>query len=181
MALVSLGDVNISRDGELLFKTISNHSILHPVLDKYSLYQETIDMFKTVLSKKLNYNIKLFKIVYFNNEFCGFIMSYDYKFNDCHIKILACLSKYNWDILGESLYTTYLNIVFSYYNLRKVYIETCSINEEEILFLEKFGFTEELNLQNYYTYNGSRVNKLFYSIEYDTFYEKYRSSIDFII
>lgn len=181
MALISLRDVDISLDGELLFETISNHSILHPALDKYSLYQETIDMFKVVLAKKLNYNIKLFKTIYFNNKFCGFIMSYDYKFNDCHIKILACLSKYNWDILGESLCITYLNILFSYYNLRKVYVETCSINEEETHFLEKFGFTKELNLQNYYMHNGNGVNKLYYSIGYDTFYKTYHSRVDSII
>lgn len=181
MALISLRDVDISQDGDLLFKTISNHAILHPVLDKYGLYQETIDMFKVVLAKRLNYNIKLFKIICFNNEFCGFIMSYNYKFNDCHIKILAYLSEDKWEELGESLYTTYLNILFSYYNLRKVYIETCSINEEETLFLEKFGFTEELNLQNYYVHNGNGVNKLYYSIEYDAFYKTYHSRGDSII
>lgn len=181
MALITLKDVDIAQDAELLFKTVSNHAILHPVLDRYCLYQKTIDEFKVALTKKLNYNIKLFKIICFNEEYCGFIMSYDYKHNDQHIKILTCLLKNEWNKFGEPLYTAYLNTLFSYYNLRKVYIELSSIFEEETRFLKRFGFTEELNLKNYYKHNTDRINKLFYSIGYDTFYEIYHSKVEYII
>lgn len=181
MSLVLLRNYDLSQDGEYVFKAISNLSTLHPMIDKYNLYQKDIDSFQNVFTQKLNNNIKLFKTIISNNEFCGFIMSYDYKFNDQHIKIYTCLPNDNWNELGEPLYRSYLNILFSYYNLRKVYIETTSINESEINFLNKFGFTKELTLHNYYNNNGLIFNKLFYSIGYDLFYEKYQLNTNNII
>lgn len=172
MGPVSLRNIYSARDAEWIYYAIKLQRFPQFALEKYDFVQDSFTTFKDIFFKKLKSNIKLFKIFLYNEDPLGFIMAYDHKFNDRHIKLCICPFAENWVEFGCSLLIEYLNILFLYYDLRKVYIETTSLDTPTIKLLINFGFIEELCLSHY---NTNQVDKLYYSITRKYFYGEYKS------
>lgn len=172
MESVLLRNIHSGKDIEWIYCAIRQQRYPHFALEKYDFIQDNFTAFIDIFIKKLKFNIKLFKIFLVNEDPFGFIMAYDHKFNDRHIKLCICPFVENWVELGRPLLIEYLNVLFLYYDLRKVYIETTSLDTLTINLLVNFGFIEELRLADY---NTNQVDKLYYSITRNYFYSEYKS------
>ena len=133
------------------------------------------ERFPVLFERRISNNYSdFFVITNSNDDFIGFLISYDYSPNDMHLKIM----EYIEPAFRNGIYTTYslvsfLHTLFTHYNLRKVYTEVYEYNTDSLRSHCSFGFSEEAKLKEYRYYNQKYWNFIIFSITKEGFYERY--------
>lgn len=150
--------------------------------EQYKLFSimslNSYEIFVSQFERKLSANYKDFLIVEVDGNFAGFIVSYDYKQNDGHIKVMVYFEKkYRSGFVGLAG-IEFGDILFQYYNIRKIYTEVYSYNTESIKYHEKIGFKEECRLKEYRYYDGVYWDVIYFCLTREDFYSNNQRFID---
>ena len=142
--------------------------------EQYKLFSviniNSFDSFVDKFEKKLSSNYKDFLIIEVKEKFAGFLISYDYKSNDGHIKFMAYYEKdFRFGLIGLAG-IEFVDILFHYYNIHKIYTEVYAYNVESIKYHQKGGFEEECRLKQYRFFNGQYWDFIYFSISRERFY-----------
>lgn len=167
---------NPQTDLEYIYRIYSDYHEQYKLFSVMNL--NTYESFREKFENKLSTNYKDFLIIDVEGKFAGFLISYDYKHNDGHIKFMTYYEKeYRSGFIGLAA-IEFVDILFHYYNVHKVYTEVYSYNEESIKYHKKGGFEEECRLKDYRYYNGQYWDQIYYSCTRDAFYSHNKSIID---
>jgi len=144
--------------------------------EQYKLFSvlntNSYEEFKSRFESKLAYNYKDFLIIEVQQHFAGFVASYDYKVIDSHIKGLIYIEPaFRSGFVGLAG-IEFANILFQYYNIRKIYTEVYAYNKTSIEYHKKIGFTEECRLKEYKYFDGKFWDVIYFQISRELFYEK---------
>ena len=160
----------VGTDIKDIYRVFSNYA------EQYKLFSvmntNSYEEFKRSFENKLFSNYKDFLIIDVDNCFAGFVASYDYKIIDAHIKGMIYIEpEYRSGFVGMAG-IEFANILFQYYNIRKIYTEVYAYNQFSIAYHEKIGFTEECRLKEYKYFDGKFWDVIYYQISRDLFYKK---------
>lgn len=142
----------------------------------YSLYQQNQSVFAitandiTDFEEELNWKLFLyyrdfFLIIDDEKKQCGCVFSYGYQPNDGHMMISQCVEKEaRGKGIGQSALVKFIEIIFSYYSIKRIFVEFSG--EQAFLHhcLEGLGFHKECVLKDYFC-------------DKDVFYPKYTYSL----
>lgn len=175
MIKYKLRRIIIDKDMDDIYAVFSNYREQYKLCSVMNTNSK--DAFSDNFVKKLTSNYKDFVIIESDGRFAGFIATYDYKIIDCHIKVMIYLQpEFRGGELGL-VGIDFLNILFQYYNINKVYTEVYAYNYPSIKLHEQVGMTEECRLKEYKFFDGKFWDVIFYSISRDTFYDRNSSII----
>lgn len=150
--------------------------------EQYKLFSvmnlNSYDSFAQQFERKLSSNFKDFLIIEVDKKFAGFMVSYDYKSIDGHIKLMLYYEKEFRSGFLSLAGIEFVDILFQYYSIRKIYTEVYSYNLESIRYHEKAGFIEECRLKEYRYFNGKYWDVIYYSIDRNHFYLQNQHLID---
>lgn len=171
----TLRPIILDSDIDFLYSVMSNPS------EQYNLNTvinvNTKERYKEVLTERLRYIYNDYKIIEVGKEYAGFIAAYDWQEDNRHIKAMMYIArKYRNGALGL-VGIKYMNWLFKYYNIEKVFTEVYSYNQNSIRYHKHFGFIEEGRLAEYRYLCGHFWDVIYYSITKDAFYDKYNSII----
>lgn len=169
MKLPTCRNINIEKDAKDLYELIILYKCNYPILSE--LFDESLESFKNKISQKLVTNYINFKLIFQEHSMVGFMFAYDYKVVDCHMKFIICLPECTWNNDFSQLCIQYLHSLFSYYNIRKIYIESCcNYHTKKVSFYKQQGFHIETILKKYYFNSGVYYDHIYFSIDYSKFY-----------
>lgn len=152
----------------------------------YSSYNEQFNLFSIMrlnspdkfpnwLNHRLEHFYNDFMVIEDKNlGFSGFFISYDFSPNDGNIKILQYVEPHFRNTGAAALSgMECLDILFRYYNIRKVYSEVYDYNKISLDYQKSFGFKEEGRFFGYRYYDGKYWDSVFLSITREDFYDRY--------
>lgn len=175
MSLITYRNIILAQDTKDLYKLVSLHKSEHKLLSE--LFEDSLESFKQKLYKKLTFNYFHFKLISRDKCTIGFMFAYDYKIVDCHMKVFTSLPESCWNNDFRPIHLDYLHFLFSYFSIRKIYVESWGHDHKEGSFYRQQGFQEETVLRNYHYKSGEYYNHIYYSIDYATFYETHRNEL----
>lgn len=159
------------RDYPVVYRVYSDMYEQYKLFDIVSL--NSPEYFPKVFERTLSYGYQDFFVVETSSEeFVGFIISYDFKPNDRHAKTLLYVEEKYRSLYGAAIGLLFIDYLFTYYNIRKVYTEVYEYNIPSVNMHTSLGFVEEARLKGYRYYRNKYWDYIFYSIERTTFYEK---------
>ena len=126
------------------------------------------------IKKKLNYIYHEFMIIINVKKQIpiGFIYSYDYNLQNNYFYIAICIEdKERNATFGAEAGIIFLNYLFNYYPIRKVYCTVYEYNKQSMKFLQNAGFKIEGILKEHRYFNGKYHNMnilAFYREEFPT-------------
>lgn len=167
--MYTLRKFDSEKDLHDLFRVYSDYS------EQYKLFSvltiNSYDSFVGLFNKQLD-RYKEFVIIEVDGEFAGFIAAYDYKIIDGHIKAMIYIEpEHRYSVVGMAG-IEFVNIIFQYYNVRKVYTEVYGFNEDSIRYHCNAGFTEECRLKEYKFFDGKYWDVIYFSIMREAFYAR---------
>ena len=158
------------RDLSHIYKVFSDYSEQYKLCSVINA--NSYESFPQLFERKIAANFNDFLIIEFEDQFAGFLASYDYKVIDGHIKAMMYLEKkYRKGTIGLAG-IEFANLLFQYYNIHKIYTEVYAYNIESLNYHEHIGFKEECRLKNYKYFDGKNWDVIYYSILRDDFYEQ---------
>lgn len=167
--------IELDKDIEAIYQVFSDYKeqyLLCSVMNANNL-----ENFRNRFERSLNSNYKDFVILECGGSFAGFIASYDYKIIDRHIKaMIYIVPTFRNGPLGLAG-IDFMNILFQYYDINKVYTEVYAYNLHSIDYHKRFGFNEECRLKEYKYFDGKFWDVIFYSMNREAFYKKYSAVI----
>ncbi len=136
--------------------------------------------FPRIFKQKLSKNYTDFLIIEdVEKKFAGFIVSYDFKKNDGHIKFMIYIEKeFRQKGIARLSTIEFFNALFQYYNIHKIYSEVYAYNQNSIKYHLHFGLIEECRLKDYRYFDGKYWDTIYYSISREDFYVKYSKIIE---
>lgn len=167
--MYSLRKFNPEKDLQNLFRVYSDYSEQYKLFSVMSLncYESFINQFNRQLDR-----YKEFVIIEVEEVFAGFIAAYDFKNIDGHIKAMIYIEpRFRYSVIGLAG-LEFVSILFQYYNIRKVYTEVYSYNEDSIKYHVNAGFVEECRLKEYKFFDGEYWDVIYFSITRSEFYKK---------
>ncbi len=134
----------------------------------------TSDQFEKTFKRHIESKYTEFKIISDNeHDFIGFVIAYDYMRNDSHLKVTVYIKpEFQHSTYGFVAVVKFIDFLFNYYNLNKVFTEVYSFNEASVALHTTFGFKQEASLSEYKYYNGKYYDMIIYSIKRENFYER---------
>lgn len=174
-AYYTLRRYDAEKDIKDLYRVYSDYS------EQYKLFSvmntNSYDDFKQKFENKLYASYKDFLIIEVENSFAGFVASYDFKVVDGHIKGMIYIEPNFRSGYVCMAGIEFANILFQYYNIRKIYTEVFAYNRYSITYHEKIGFTEECRLKQYKYFDGKFWDVIYFQISRESFYEKNQNFI----
>ena len=167
MKAYNLRKYDTQRDMKNLFRVYSDYSEQYKLFSVMSIhnYDSFVELFRRQADRYTEFNI-----IEVDNMFAGFVAAYDYKKNDGHIKVMIYIEPtYRFSLIGMAG-IEFLNILFQYYNIRKIYTEVYDYNSDSIKYHYNAGFTEECRLNEYKFFGGKYWDVIYFSISRDAFY-----------
>jgi RimJ/RimL family protein N-acetyltransferase len=162
-----------------IYRVYSNYT------EQYNLFSIATNLnseedFHRIFKQKLSKNYNDFLIIEdAENKFAGFIASYDFKKNDGLIKIMIYIEKeFRKNGMVGLASVDFVNALFQYYNIHKIYSETYAYNQNSIKYQLHLGLNEECRLKNYRYFDGKYWDTIYYSISREDFYAKYAKIIE---
>lgn len=157
----------------------------------YSDYKEQFNLFSVMnmnsfenfpkwIQKRLDFFYNDFLIIEKKDgDFIGFFIAYDLSENDGTIKLLQYVRpEHRMTGLPAFAGIEFLDTMFRYHNVRKMYSEVYSFNNISLTYQKSFGFTEETRFKEYHYYNGKYWDSIFLSITREEFYNRYGKIIE---
>ena len=134
----------------------------------------TMDQFETNFKRHIESKYTEFKIIRDDsNDFIGFVIAYDYMRDDNHMKVTVYVKpEFQHGAYGLVAVVKFIDFLFSYYNLNKIFTEVYDFNVPSIKLHNTFGFEEEGRLKEYKYYNGRFHDMLIFAITREKFYER---------
>lgn len=167
---------NPKTDSVYIYRIFSDYKEQYKLFSVMNLNSHEI--FVQQFEQKLATNFKDFLIIEVNQDFAGFMISYDYKSIDGHIKMMLYYEKEYRSGFISLAGIEFIDILFNYYNIHKIYTEVYSYNLASIRYHEKAGLTEECRLKNFRYFNGKYWDVIYFSIDREHFYLKNQHLID---
>lgn len=159
------------QDYPMIYKVYSSMHEQYKLFDIVSL--NSPEYFPKVFERTLSYGYQDFFVLEDDNkETIGFVISYDFKPNDGHIKILVYIEEKYRGVYGAIATIMFMDYIYTYYNVRKIYTEVYEYNTPSIRAHASLGFTEEARLSQYRYYRNKYWDYIYYSIKREDFYEK---------
>lgn len=161
------------KDMDKLYRIYSDYKEQHNLFSIASL--NSPDRFPILFERRISNNYSDFFIIDdLENNFIGFAIAYDYSANDRHLKILLYLdNKYRVGIYCAESIIKFMDMLFKYYSIRKIYTEVYEFNYESVKSNISFGFKEESKLSEYRYYNDQYWDFIIFSMSREDFYDKY--------
>lgn len=104
----------------------------------------------------------------------GFVYSYAYRVYDLHCKVAVVLCpEYRQCGIGAFMGLTFMNLLFSQYPIRKIYVDIYDFNKESLQSNLEAGFVEEGRLKEYRYFANQYHDLHVLSMERKVFEEKY--------
>ncbi len=133
----------------------------------------TFSQFEATFKRHVETKYTEFKIIRDqNHDFVGFLIAYDYMRNDGHMKftlyIKPALRSGLYGIFAGAKFVDYL---FRYYNIHKVFTEVFAFNQPSINIHNKLELYKEACLKDYKFYDGKYYDMYIYSMTRDFFYD----------
>lgn len=134
----------------------------------------TMDQFEQTFKRHIESKYTEFKIICDDdNKFIGFVIAYDYARNDSHMKVTVYVKpQYQHGAYGLIAVVKFIDYLFNYYNLNKIFTEVYEFNQASVKLHQTFGFVQEACLKEFKWYNGKYYDILIYSIHRKQFYER---------
>lgn len=134
----------------------------------------TMEQFETTFKRHIESKYTEFKIIKDDShEFIGFVIAYDYMRNDGHMKVTVYIKpECQYGVYGLIAVVKFIDFLFNYYNLNKLFTEVYEFNKASISLHNTFGFVKEATLKEYKYYNGEYNDMLIYSTTRKEFYER---------
>ena len=131
-----------------------------------------IGEFEAWLRESIARNFQKFRVITTEeDEFVGFVYSYDYSPSDMHCKICAAVEEaYQETGMGAAATLLFIDSLFRYYPLRKIYMTVYEYNKQSLISNKDAGFTEVARLQDYRYYDGEYWDLFYLSITRKDFY-----------
>lgn len=168
MKCYELRKLDISRDLPNLYQVYSSYAEQYKLFSTMSInsYDSFVNLFNRQLDRYTEFNI-----IETENRFAGFVAAYDFKKNDGHIKVMVYIEpEYRFSHIGLAG-IDFVNILFQYYNIRKVYTEVYGYNKDSIEYHFNAGFVEECRLKEYKFFDGKYWDVIYFSILRERFYK----------
>lgn len=170
---------------EIKFRRYSEEMDLERLYQVYNDYASQINLtatkpyssikqFKEEIQKNIAYVYKDLLIAFDeSNDFIGFVISYDYNSNDGTIRIIEYIDKnFRKGLYAGLICIKFIDTIFKYYSIRKVYSEVYGYNEESISCHRSIGFTQEGCFKEDHYYNNKYWDTYIFSFMREAFYEK---------
>ena len=134
----------------------------------------TMDQFETNFKRHIEFKYTEFKLIQDDtHEFMGFVIAYDYMREDCHMKVTVYVKpEFQHGMYALIAVVKFIDFLFNFYNLNKIFTEVYSFNEASIKLHKTFGFTEEGCFKEYKYYNGKFHDMYIYSTKREDFYNR---------
>lgn len=104
-----------------------------------------------------NVFIKMFAINKENNNIVGYIAGYNYNKIDAYIYFTTILGMNREE--NNEILNLFINYMFSYFPIRKIYCEAYEKDEKKIDILKDYGFIVEANLKEDTFFDGKYYDK----------------------
>ena len=169
---------NAEKDMSGIYRVYSSYTEQYNLFSIANLNSE--ERFQKLFEQKVYFNYNDFLIIEDTEQkFAGFLISYDFKPNDGHLKVMIYIEKdFRQNGMVGLASIEFLNILFQYYNVSKIYTEVYAYNQNSIEYQVNFGFTEECRFKDYRYFDGQYWDTIYYSISRDKFYIKYKGIIE---
>ena len=124
----------------------------------------TSRQFEDVFKRHVETKYTEFKIICDDNyDFIGFVIAYDYMKNDGHMKFtLYIKSELRSEGYGIFAATKFVDYLFKYYNIHKIFTEVYAFNDVSIDIHDKLQLTKEACLKDYKFFNGEYFDMYIY-------------------
>ena len=107
------------------------------------------------------------------HDFIGFVIAYEYLPDDSHMKVSVYVKpEFQHGAYGLVAVVKFVDFLFTYYNLNKIFTEVYEFNTPSIKLHNTFGFSKEGHLKDYKYYNGKYHDMIIFSITRRNFYER---------
>ncbi len=166
---------NKEKDLHDLFRVYSNYAEQYKLFSVMSInsYDSFVYQFERQIERYTEFNI-----IEVGDKFAGFVAAYDYKSIDGHIKAMIYIEPDQRLSFVGMAGVEFANILFQYYNIRKIYTEVYGYNQDSIKYHANVGFKEECRLREYKFFDGKYWDVIYFSITRESFYEKNKKIID---
>lgn len=165
--------INFEKDIKEIYRVYSSYTEQFNLFSIMSL--NSPEKFPNWLNHRLEYVYNDFLVVDDKEiGFGGFFITYDFSPNDGTMKIMQ-YAEPQFRKTGAAALSGIecLDILFRYYNVRKIYSEVYAFNTDSLEYQKSFGFIEEGRLKEYRYYDGKHWDFIFLSITRGAFYSKY--------
>lgn len=158
-----------------LFRVYSNYAEQYKLFSVMSInsYESFVYLFERQIDRYTEFNI-----IEVDDKFAGFVAAYDYKSIDGHIKAMIYIEPDQRYTFVGIAGVEFANILFQYYNIRKIYTEVYGYNQDSIKYHIKVGFDEECRLRDYKFFDGKYWDVIYFSITREAFYIKNKKIIN---
>ena len=134
----------------------------------------TKEQFESNFKRHIEFKYTEFRIIKDNlNKFIGFVIAYEHLPEDSHMKVSVYVKpEFQHGAYGLVAVVKFVDYLFKFYNLNKLFTEVYDFNMPSIKLHETFGFTREGHLKEYKYYDGKYHDMFIYSVTRGIFYER---------
>lgn len=169
MEIFKLRKFDPDKDLHNLFRVYSNYSEQYKLFSVMSV--NSFESFVYLFNRQID-KYKEFNVIEVDDLFAGFVAAYDYKTIDGHIKVMIYIEPdYRSSFVGLAG-IEFVNILFQYYNIHKVYTEVYGYNTDSIKYNNRIGLKEECRLIDYKYFDGKYWDVIYFSISRADFYKQ---------
>ncbi len=120
-----------------------------------------------------------FVIETLDNEFIGFVYSYDSSMKDGHCKMTVYIcEKYRNVGVGAYIGLKFMDHLFTYYPFRRIYCDVYEYNSNSFSSLTQCGLEETGRMREYRYYDGKYYDLILLTITRETFEKNLKRYID---
>lgn len=165
-----------TRDISHIYRVFSDYSEQYKLCSVINT--NSLESFPQLFEKTIAYDFNDFLIIESENQFAGFLASYDYQAVDGHIKVMMYLEKKFRRVTEGLAGIEFVHLLFKYYNIRKIYTEVYAFNTGSINYQKHIGLKEECRFKEYKYFDGKYWDDIFLTVSREEFYEHNRRTID---
>ncbi len=131
--------------------------------------------FAEEIKRNISYVYRELFIVYDEqNEYIGFVIAYDYNANDATVKLVVYIAdEFRGTAYAGIVAMRFINLLFKYYSIRKVYSEVYGFNDESIRCHKSLGFEQEGCYKEDHYYDGKYWDTYIFSYKRERFFDKF--------
>lgn len=160
-----------ARDYPTVYRVYSSMAEQYKLFDLMSLNSE--EYFPKIFERSLSYGYQEFFMAETpEGDFMGMAIAYEYRPNDGHMRVMVYIEEKYRQLYGAVLGTMFINFIFVYYSVRKIYTEVYAYNTVSEAANKALGFSEETRFKEYRYYRGRYWDFIIFAIERKTFYER---------